>query len=150
MQITSRLSKEEDREFKDFLHQQIKTFNNNLSPHHLAARQPEAVSHLYAVVKGQAGNFLGGISAKLYWGWLDIDDFYLPEHLRGQGLGASLLDTVEKIAITNGSQRSFLSTFSFQARGFYEKSGYFVTGELKDYPPGSSLFWMRKDFATDP
>jgi hypothetical protein len=38
-----------------------------------------------------------------------------------------------------------LRTFSFQARRFYEKEGYRVVGELADYLPGETLYWVRKD-----
>jgi hypothetical protein len=38
-----------------------------------------------------------------------------------------------------------LTTYSFQARGFYEKEGYSVVGEMAGYPPGATYFWMRKD-----
>jgi hypothetical protein len=38
----------------------------------------------------------------------------------------------------------FLSTFSFQARPFYERFGYEVFGELPDYPEGHSLYFMKK------
>jgi len=54
------------------------------------------------------------------------------------------------MAIGRGAQHSFLTTFAFQARGFYEKHGYTVAGTLEDYPPGSAYFWMRKDLAPDP
>ena len=32
-----------------------------------------------------------------------------------------------------------------EARGFYEKCGYRVIGQLDEYPPGGSFYWMRKD-----
>ena len=40
--------------------------------------------------------------------------------------------------------RSLLSTFSFQARPFYEQLGYALIGTLEDYPEGHSLFFMTK------
>jgi hypothetical protein len=40
-----------------------------------------------------------------------------------------------------------LDTFSFQARGFYEKLGYCVFGTLDDYPPGHSRFYLTKRLA---
>ena len=38
-----------------------------------------------------------------------------------------------------------LSTFSFQARDFYQRHGYRVVGQLDDYPPGETFYWMRKE-----
>jgi ribosomal protein S18 acetylase RimI-like enzyme len=40
----------------------------------------------------------------------------------------------------------WLDTFSFQARGFYEKLGYTVFGEIENHPPGHSRFFLRKIF----
>ena len=49
-------------------------------------------------------------------------------------------------ARARGCTRAWVRTFRFQARGFYERLGYRVVGELVDYPPGEALYWMRKDF----
>ena len=38
-----------------------------------------------------------------------------------------------------------VKTFSFQALEFYTKLGYTIVGELKDYHPGESFFWLRKE-----
>lgn len=52
----------------------------------------------------------------------------------------------EAEALQRGCSRAKLRTFSFQARGFYEKEGYRVVGELEDYPPGETFYWMQKDW----
>jgi ribosomal protein S18 acetylase RimI-like enzyme len=70
---------------------------------------------------------------------LDIDNLWLHEYFRRQGLGSRLLATAEKEARQRGCRRAMLKTFSFQARTFYEKNGYRVTGRLDDYPPGRKL-----------
>ena len=44
-----------------------------------------------------------------------------------------------------GCTRVFLQTYSFQAKDFYQKLGYQVVGQLDDYPPGQSFYWMRKE-----
>ena len=139
------LSENEEKEFGDFLRTQIREFNNSQSDHHRAIRQPGAITPLNLIVKDEAGNVIGGLAASTYWEWLDIDNFFLPQALRGRGLGASLLQTAETIAIERGCKRCFLTTFDFQARALYEKHGYYVIGTLADYPPGSAYFWMRKD-----
>ncbi|MGC6728099.1 hypothetical protein ACP0GO_26835, partial [Escherichia coli] len=38
----------------------------------------------------------------------------------------------------------WLDTYSFQARGFYEKLGYTVFGTIDDFPPGHQRFFGRK------
>jgi hypothetical protein len=43
---------------------------------------------------------------------------------------------------------AWLDTFSFQARGFYERLGYTVFGTINDFPPGHSRIFMKKRFAS--
>ena len=59
--------------------------------------------------------------------------------------GRTLLRMAEAEARTCGGAHVMLTTYSFQARGFYEKEGYCVVGEMVDYPPGAVYYWMRKD-----
>ena len=56
-----------------------------------------------------------------------------------------LLRMAEAEARTRGCSHVMLTTYSFQARGFYEKEGYRVVGEMAGYPPGATYYWMRKD-----
>jgi ribosomal protein S18 acetylase RimI-like enzyme len=139
------ISEQDEQAFEEFLHNKIKAYNNIRSPYHRETRKPGSSTPLHIMLKDRSGRVVGGVAASTYWGWLDIDDFYVPEEFRGQGIGTSLLQTAETIAIDRGCSRCVLSTFEFQARGFYEKQGYYVTGRLEDYPPGSTYYWMRKD-----
>ena len=127
---------------------QIKTFNNARSPFHLQIRT-KLPTPLELYVHDQNRTLLGGLIAETYWGWLFVDMLWLHEHVRGHGLGRDLLLRAETEAIRRGCAHAYLTTFSFQARGFYEKQGYRVVGQLDDYPPGDSYFWLRKDFIRD-
>lgn len=139
------LSREADAEFEEFVHQQIREFNNVHSEHHRRARKG-GITPLNIVVRTADAQIVGGLAASTYWQWLDIDNFWLCEDLRGQGLGRKVLEMAEAEAIKRGCLRVQLSTFSFQARDFYEKYGYRVVGTLEDYPPGGAMYWMRKEF----
>ena len=108
--------------------------------------RPGRQGQLYILLRDQNGRLLGGLIADTYWGWLDVDDFWLDETARGRGLGGMMLVAAEKEAIARGCRHAKLETFSFQARGFYEKCGYRVVGQLDEYPPAGSFYWMRKDF----
>ena len=70
--------------------------------------------------------------------------FVVPEAYRGRGFGAQLLERAEAYAIGRKCAGIWLSTFSFQARGFYEKQGYEVFGSLPDHPRGGARFFLRK------
>jgi GNAT superfamily N-acetyltransferase len=88
---------------------------------------------------------LGGL-----WGWtsfsfLHIDVLFIPESIRGTGLGRRLVSQAEQEAVQRGCHGVWLDTFSFQARGFYERLGYTVFGSIEGYPPGHSRFFLKKD-----
>ncbi len=135
-----------EKDFEEFLKSKIMAFNNDISPFHEEARKPGAFTPINIILKDIDNNYIGGLTATTYWGWLDIDKLYIPEESRGKGIGLSMLKTAESIAIKRGCKSAFLSTYEFQARSFYEEYGYYITGKLEDYPPGSTFYWMRKDF----
>ena len=134
-----------DDAFAGFLRTQIRAFNDAHSPPHRAARRPGAVRPLHVMLEDARGEIIGGLAGSTYWDWLEIEHFYVPAELRGQGVGSSLLTTAETEARRRGALHAFLTTFSFQARTFYAKRGYIVVGTLEGYPPGSAYFWMRKE-----
>ena len=135
-------------EDKDFLHQHMKAFNDSISEHHRLIR-PTGPKDLAVFVRDAGEQIVGGLTAITYWGWLYVDDLWLHERLRGRGFGRELMRQVEEVARQRGCKYAYLKTFDFQARGFYEKLGYRVVGQLDDYPPGSIFYWMRKDFNPD-
>lgn len=87
---------------------------------------------------------IGGLWGRTAYGWLFVELLFVPEPLRGQGVGRELMRRAEAEAITRGCHAAWLDTFQFQARGFYEKLGYICFGELSDYPPGFSRYFLRK------
>jgi len=86
----------------------------------------------------------GGVLAKIYWGWLYIEWFWLDESLRGTGVGSELLNKIENHALSLNVRHFRLETASFQALGFYKKNGYDVFGVLQDMPPGHQTYFLKK------
>ncbi len=87
---------------------------------------------------------VGGLWGETYFGMLYIDMLFLPEPMRGVGLGRRLITQAEQEAIRRGCHGVWLDTFSWQARGFYEKLGYSVFGTLNDYPAGHERYFLTK------
>jgi len=90
------------------------------------------------------GQTLGGLTGASFHGWLFIELFWLPESLRGDGLGAQLIAQAEAEARRRGCRGVWLDTYDFQARGFYERLGYRLFGTLDDMPPGHQRFYLSK------
>jgi len=87
---------------------------------------------------------IGGLWAGSYFAHVYIEMLFIPEALRRGGIGRQLMATAEQEARRRGCIGIWVDTFSFQARGFYEKLGYTVFGAIEDYPPGHSRFFLKK------
>ncbi len=74
--------------------------------------------------RGGAGVLVGGAYGLLNWHWLDFSLLWVAESHRGRGLGSRLVRRLEAEARERGCRRAHLSTFSYQARAFYERHGY--------------------------
>lgn len=71
-----------------------------------------------------SGELAAGVSG---WTWgvaAGIGMTWVRESLRGDGLGTALLDAFETEARTRGCTHVFVTSFTFQAPGFYERHGY--------------------------
>ena len=91
------------------------------------------------------GNIIAGCTGYIYyWGCMYIDDMWVDEKYRRQGLGSQALQSVEKAAETKGCHLIFLGTWDFQARPYYEKHGYTVFSTLKDNPKGHEDYGLYK------
>ena len=90
------------------------------------------------------GSLLGGLYGATMWKWLMIDGLWVAEQVRGRGLGRRVLLAAEATAIERGCRGSWLGTFDFQAREFYERLGYAVFAELPGFPPGHTHYHLQK------
>ena len=97
------------------------------------------------VLKSADDEMVGGVIGVVYWDWFSLDLMWMEEEYRGQGYGHRLLTLAEEKARNRGARHAHLDTFSFQAPAFYEKHGYEIFGELRDFPAGHQRYYMRKD-----
>lgn len=102
---------------------------------------------LVVVMRDAANEVAGGLWGVTGYGWLFTQLLVVPAASRGQGIGTRLMDMAEAEARARGCQGAWLDTFEFQARRFYERAGYECFGELPNYPPGFSRYFMKKSLA---
>lgn len=101
---------------------------------------------LAVLVRDEAGAVVGGLTGRTSAAWLYVELFWLPETLRGTGLGTRVMMVAEVEAVRRDCIGVHLDTYDYQAPGFYRKLGYEVFGSIEDHPPGHTRFWMRKRF----
>jgi GNAT superfamily N-acetyltransferase len=105
---------------------------------------PRDARHFCGVLRNREGSIEGGINAQAYWGWLYVADLAIEAKRRHKGYGHILLSAAESWALECACHDAWLSTLSFQARGFYEREGYRVFAELPNFPERQVRFFLRK------
>lgn len=111
----------------------------------LAQDLPVSSARPLAILLCEAdGGISGGLWGRTDWQWLSIELLFVPERLRGAGLGARLVRQAEEEALRRGCRGALVNTFSFQAPGFYERLGYRAFGILDDCPPGHRRISLQK------
>lgn len=82
-----------------------------------------------------------------YWTFLDL--LFVDENYRNMDIATNLMKQVEKFAKENNCVGIRTETWSFQARGFYEKMGFTVYGQLENHPPYATDYLLKKVIITD-
>ena len=80
------------------------------------------------------GGIIGGCIAEAYeyhWSRVFLEELWVDERYRHQGLGSMIIREAERIAREKGCRVMTLGTASYMARPFYEKHGYTVFTTLK-------------------
>jgi GNAT superfamily N-acetyltransferase len=99
---------------------------------------------LCLAVTDESDATIGGLTARYGYQWMFIELLYVPREARGQDIGTQLMQQAEDVARANNLTGIWLDTFAFQARGFYEKLGYTLFGEIADYPETFSRYFLLK------
>lgn len=107
---------------------------------------PGTTGPLAVLLKDDAGATVGGLWGNTLFGWLRIEVLFVPEALRGTSVGSAIMARAEALAADRGCIGASLDTYSFQARGFYEKLGYSLVGTIADFPVGGARHFMQKRF----
>ncbi len=91
------------------------------------------------------GELVAGASG---WTWgqaAGIGMTWVRSDQRGDGIGARLLAAFESEAVTRGCTHVFVTSFTFQAPGFYERLGYEEIFRWQSVPtPGRDDVHLRK------
>lgn len=118
-----------------------------LAAHNRKSVEAPQVRPLWVLLRqDERGPVIGGLMGATAWSHLRIEALFVPELMRGTGIGAQILAMAEEEARHRGCIGVWLDTYSFQAREFYERLGYEVLGEIADYPPGHTRYFMKKSF----
>jgi GNAT superfamily N-acetyltransferase len=126
-----------DEDVRAIIGEPLRAYNDEAGP----PTEPQPVAIL---VHDENGTPVGGLYGRSFYDWLFVEWLAIPREMRGRDVGTALMRRAEDLARERGCLGLYLDTFSFQARGFYEKLGYTVFGTLDDHPRGGARYFMSK------
>jgi GNAT superfamily N-acetyltransferase len=117
--------------------------SDGLDEFNLAAARVQDRRPLAVLIK-ENGATVGGLTGRTSLGLWFVDLLYLPEKLRGTGLGSRILTEAEAEARRRGCQGGVVYTIQFQAPEFYARHGWTEFGRIP-LSAGRSRIFFRKD-----
>ena len=97
-------------------------------------------------LRDEKGQTTGGLVGYTGRGWLYISLLFVPDELRGQGIGPKLLTMAEDGARHRGCMGAYIDTMSPDALKVYLRHGFTKIGELDHLAGGHVLTWLAKRF----
>jgi len=131
-----------DVENKEFLGRGLDNFNRVFNNNIIAFKDKKEFGfYIY-----KEGKIIGGVCGSSDMGnWIEVELLYIDQDYRANDLGTKLIDKVEKYAKENNHLGIHLKTWSWQAKGFYEKMGFTKFGELTNHPKDGTMYYMKKE-----
>ncbi|MFC4911843.1 GNAT family N-acetyltransferase [Actinomadura gamaensis] len=105
-------------------------------------------SHFSVKALDDAEEIVGGLAAWTWAGLCGISMLWVREDSRRDGWGSKLLSAAEAEARRRGCDRVTVSSFTFQAPGFYQRHGYVETGRTLGIPGGHEDVHMFKKLSS--
>lgn len=137
------------KENKEFIEHNLELYNFSknewLNP--IMYKREERKFGFYAYVSNDIIGGAYGFIDDGYWTWLDL--LFVDEKYRNIDVATNLMKKVEIFAIENKCIGIRTDTWSFQAKGFYEKMGFTVYGKLENHPPHATDYLLKKVLITD-
>jgi GNAT superfamily N-acetyltransferase len=96
-----------------------------------------------AFVAETADGLAGAVAGYTWGGICELRQVWVDEAHRGTGLGRALMARAIDEARSRGCAYVLLSTYDFQAPGFYARLGFRPVAEIPDKPLGHTEFVMR-------
>jgi GNAT superfamily N-acetyltransferase len=112
-------------------------FNQRVAPLH-------EVQPLSCFARDDAGVLLGGVVGRTWGACAELQQLWVDESRRRQGVGARLVMAFEARARERGCRTFYLETFSFQAPALYRDLGYETKLAIEGFGHGIVKYTMLK------
>lgn len=90
---------------------------------------------------------VGGITGRTSRGMFFLEVFFLPESMRGSGIGSQALKMAEQEGWRRGCRAALLHTNTFQAPEFYRRNGWREIASIPSGPSGNCRIIFTKELS---
>ncbi|WP_308408590.1 GNAT family N-acetyltransferase [Streptomyces sp. AC627_RSS907] len=121
--------------------------DDELTAFNTAHAQGARTRPLTVRVTDDTGALVGGLTA---WTWAtlaSVDMLWVREDQRQAGWGSRLMRAAEDEAVRRGCTDMIVSTYTFQAPGFYPRLGFRERGRIEGVPGGHEDVYFHKRIA---
>jgi ribosomal protein S18 acetylase RimI-like enzyme len=108
----------------------------------LRKKHPEVAIQL--VLKDEKKKVVGGLLAFSTLKAVNFEYLWIDEYYRKKGYGKQLLETAEKVALSNKCQSMLVMVYSFQNLEFFQKHGFEIFGFSDNYPDSIKEYYLIK------
>jgi GNAT superfamily N-acetyltransferase len=129
--------------------QDLAVVDAGLDQYNRAEPELARVRRLSVLARSPAGGVVGGAVGRTWGECGELLQLWVSEAQRRSGVGAALLGLFEREARARGCTLVYLTTFSFQAPGFYLRHGYLNVLETRGYTGGIARYTMHKHLRAD-
>ena len=129
---------DEDQAIGDFIHEEFTRYGNQCNV------TLNYDGFCFAAYSNE-GKITGVITGRAYYNEVHIEDLIVGEAYRGTGLGTRLVGAVEDAYRDKGYDMVTLTTFGFQAPGFYRKLGYRTEFIRESRNPKLNKYFLKKE-----
>lgn len=105
---------------------------------------PSDWRELVIALRNDEGAVIGGLSGHTARGWLYTSLLFIPEEMRGRGLGPKMLAMAEDEARKRGCRGAYIDTMNPDALAVYKGCGYEVFGQIDDFGTAEALTYLKK------
>ena len=118
----------------DLTPMEIDAIEDRLYEHNRAATGRSDGQGLGFIIRDEDGMTVAIAAGYTWAGISEIKQMWVDEAYRGRGYGRALLEAMVAEAGRRGVSRVWVSSYDFQAPGFYERAGFKRMAELEGWP----------------
>lgn len=129
----------------DMTAEQVDALEDRLYIHNAHVTGRDDAQGIGFVVESGTEGLIGAAAGYSWAGSAELQQLWVSDAHRGQGLGRRLLAAFVATAAERGARRVFTASYDFQAPEFYERAGFIRVAELEGWPDGHRNIILRLD-----